>query len=236
MSYRDLLTDFGRGDLLTMTDDQLHSKVESTFSKTFMRMGITLLLAFGLAYSIAMGIVAIKLTFWGSIIASLGGFGLIIRMQTRRQTMSYNMLAWLLMIFWLLQGYGLSGIFLAYNLGSVYNIFLSTSVLFLTLAVVGYTTKIDVTRVGWILSVGLIALLVGMLINMFWGNNTFSLWLNIAGVVIFSGMTIYEVANLKQMALVADERMEIMMALSLFLTFVNLFMFLLRLFGGSNQD
>jgi FtsH-binding integral membrane protein len=49
-------------------------------------------------------------------------------------------------------------------------------------------------------------------------------------------MTVYEVANLKQMALVADERMEIMMALSLFLTFINLFMFLLRLFGGSNQD
>jgi len=136
----------------------------------------------------------------------------------------------------LLQGYGLSGIFLAYNLGSVYNIFLSTSVLFLTLAVVGYTTKIDVTRVGGILSVGLIALLVGMLINLFWANSTFSLWLNIAGVVIFSGMTIYEVANLKQMALIADERMEIMMALSLFLSFVNLFMFLLRLFGGGSQD
>jgi len=93
MNYRDLLTDFGRGDLLTMTDEQLHSKVESTFSKTFMRMGITLFLAFGLAYSIAMGILAIKLTFWGSVMASLGGFVLIIRMQTRRQTMSYNMLA-----------------------------------------------------------------------------------------------------------------------------------------------
>jgi uncharacterized protein len=236
MSYRDLLTDFGRGDLLTLTDEQLHSKVETTFSKTFMRMGITLFVAFGLAYSIAMGLVAIPLTFWWSIIASLGGFGLIIRMQTRRQSMSYSMLAGLLLLFGLLQGYWLSWVFLAYNLWSVYNVFLSTSVLFLTLAVIGYTTKIDISRVGWILSTALIALLISMIINIFRANQTFSLWLNIAGVVIFSGMTIYEVASLKQMALVSDERMEIIMALSLFLTFINLFMFLLRLFGGSSQD
>lgn len=236
MSYRDLLTDLGRGDLLTLTDDQLHSKVESRFSKTFMRMGITLFIAFGLAYSMAVGLVPIPLTFAGAIISSIGGFGLIVRMQMKRQTMSYNMLAWLLIAFGVLEGYGLSGVFLAYNLGSVYNIFLSTSVLFLALALVGYTTKIDVTRVGGILSTALIALLLSMLINLFRSNATFSLWLNIAGVVIFSGMIIYEVSSLKQMALVQDERMEIMMALSLFLSFVNLFMFLLRLFGGSSQD
>lgn len=234
MNSKDFLTQFGN-ETLTLTDSQAHSKVETMFSKTFMRMGITLLLSFGLAYTMAMGILPIKLTFMGAIISAIGGFGLIIRMQMKRQSMSYNMLAGLLLIFWLLEGYWLSGIFLSYNLGSVYNIFLSTSILFLTLAVVGYTTKIDVTRVGWILSVGLIALLVGMLINMFWGNSTFSLWLNIAWVVVFSGMTIYEVANLKQMALIADERMEIMMALSLFLTFVNLFLFLLRLFWGRND-
>jgi uncharacterized protein len=234
MNFNNLLTDIDTTG--TITDSQINSKIETTFSRTFMRMGITLFIAFGLAYGIAMGIVPIKLSFMGAMIASFGGFGLIIRMQMKRQTMSYSMLAGLLMLFWVLQGYGLSGVFLAYNLGSVYNVFLSTSVLFLTLAVVWYTTKIDVSRVGGILSTALIALLVSMLINMFWGNPTFSLWLNIAGVVIFSGMTVYEVANLKQMALVADDRMEIMMALSLFLTFVNLFRFMLSLFGVMGND
>jgi FtsH-binding integral membrane protein len=68
-------------------------------------------------------------------------------MNRSRQTMSYQALAGLLLVFGALQGYGLSGIFMAYNLGSVYNIFLTTSVMFLLLALVGYNTNIDVSKV-----------------------------------------------------------------------------------------
>lgn len=230
--FRDYLTDLGRGDMLTMTDEQLSSKIETTFSKTFMRMGFTLLIAFGIAYGIGMGIIPIPLMLIPSIITAIAWFGIIIWMNRSRQTMSYQALAGLLLVFGALQGYGLSGIFIAYNLGSVYNIFLTTSVMFLLLALVGYNTKIDVSKVWGILSVALISLLVGLLINMFWANQTFSLWLNVIWVIVFSAMIVYETASLKQMALVQDERIEIIMALSLFLSFVNLFMFLLNLFGG----
>jgi len=74
-----------------------------------------------------------------------------------------------------------------------------------------------------------------MVINMFWGNEQFNIWISIIGVVIFSGLIIYDMNVLKQQALVADERLPLLMAMSMFLNFINLFLFLLRLMGGSRD-
>ena len=77
--------------------------------------------------------------------------------------------------------------------------------------------------------VGLIALVIAMVVNMFRGNEQFNIWISLVGIVIFSGLIIYDLNVMKQQALVNDDRLPLLMAMSMFLNFINLFMFLLRL-------
>lgn len=80
--------------------------------------------------------------------------------------------------------------------------------------------------------IALVVLIIGSLVNIFRANAQFDLWLSVIGVIVFSGFIIYDISALKQMALVSDNRIEVLMALNLFLNFINLFLFLLRIFGN----
>jgi FtsH-binding integral membrane protein len=73
------------------------------------------------------------------------------------------------------------------------------------------------------------------LINFFWQNSTFNIYLNIFALIIFSGLVIWDIAVLKQMALLQDRRVEIVMALALYLDFINIFITLLKLFGNNRE-
>jgi len=231
MSFKEQLLQINRTQALDLTETQIHQRVETMISKTFMWMWFVLLIAFGLAYAIGTQLIPIPLNmgiFWWTAIA---GFIIVMVMSRKRQRLSYTSLAVLLLLFGVLEWYGLSWVFLAYSIGSITQVFLTTSVMFLWLAFTGYRLHIDITRVWPILMWALIGLIVSMLINMFWHNAVFDLWINIIGVVVFSGMIIYDLARLKQMALIGDKKIELLMALSLFLDFINLFLFLLRLMG-----
>jgi len=106
--------------------------------------------------------------------------------------------------------------------------------MFFGLAVAGYYLHIDVARVGPILLTALIVLIIGMVVNAFRGNATFDLWLSVIGLILFAGLIIYDMNVLKQQALVNDDRITILMALGLFINFINIFLFLLRIFGSRN--
>ena len=84
--------------------------------------------------------------------------------------------------------------------------------------------------------IGLVSLLVALLINLFWQNQQFDIWVSVIGVVIFSGLIVYDINILKQQALVDDDRIPLLMSLGLFLNFINLFLFLLRLLGGGRNN
>lgn len=222
-----------RADALNLSEAELQARVESTIAKTFGRVGVTLLLAFGTAYSLSLGLLPIPVSptmFW---VSWIGGLGLILWMSFRWQTMSYTTLSILLLAFGLLEGYGLTGVFLAYEMGSIYQVFLTTSFLFLGLAIAGYYLHIDIAKVGPVLLVSLIALIIAMVVNMFWANAQFDIWLSVIGLIIFAGFIIYDMNVLKQASLHGDNRIEILMALGLFINFINIFLFLLRLMGGS---
>jgi FtsH-binding integral membrane protein len=136
-----------------------------------------------------------------------------------------------------LMGMSLSFIFLAYTGGSITSTFFITAGTFGTMAVVGYTTKQDLTKFGGILMMALIGIILAMIVNMFLGSDTLGYIVSCLGVLIFTGLTAYDVQKLKRIGAGMEHgtesanKLAIMGALTLYLDFVNLFLFLLRLFG-----
>lgn len=137
----------------------------------------------------------------------------------------------------LLNGVTLSVIFAAYELGSIYLVFGITMGMFAFMALYGFVTKTDLTKLGNILLMCLFGLIIGMLVNMFMRSNTFDYYLSILGVIIFTGLIAYDVQKIKQMGnwLLYQgqdvQRVALLGALMLYLDFINLFLNLLRLLG-----
>ncbi len=141
-----------------------------------------------------------------------------------------------------LTGVTLSGIFLVYTKSSIALAFFSTAGMFGVMALYGYTTKKDLTRMGQILFMALIGIVIASLINLFFRSNTFEFIISILGVVIFSGLIAYDNQKIKQIgeqACSLDEnaiqKFTVVGALALYLDFINLFLILLRLLGERRE-
>ncbi len=137
----------------------------------------------------------------------------------------------------IINGISFSFIFFVYNIGSIYKVFLSTAGLFALMAIAGYTTKTDLTKMGSLLMIGLIGIVIASLINLFMRSPGMDYVISIIGVIIFTGLTAYDVQKIKNIGEQAGDSTEsrkyaVMGALTLYLDFINLFLFLLRLFGG----
>ena len=133
-------------------------------------------------------------------------------------------------------GVSLASVFLVFTGASIAQAFFSAAVMFLAMALWGYTTKRDLTRVGSFLIMGLIGILVASLINIFVGSSALQMVVSILGVVIFTGLTAWDVQRIKSeyFAFAGHEmaaKLQVMGALSLYLNFVNLFQMLLSLTG-----
>ena len=143
----------------------------------------------------------------------------------------------LFVVYSALMGMSLSFIFLAYTASSITSTFFITAGTFGAMAVLGYTTQQDLTKFGGILTMALIGIIIAMVVNMFIDSSTMDYIISILGVLIFTGLTAYDVQKLKRIGSGAEygtestNKLAIMGALSLYLDFVNLFLFLLRLFG-----
>jgi FtsH-binding integral membrane protein len=141
-----------------------------------------------------------------------------------------------------LNGLTFSVLFVVYTLGSVATTFLATAALFGAMSIIGYTTKMDLSKVGSFLFMGLIGLIIAMVVNIFWANSALGWIVTFAGILLFLGLTIYDTQRIKRMTAAAlqqgDEnvqaRMGILGALALYLDFINLFLFILRL-GGQRR-
>ncbi len=138
-----------------------------------------------------------------------------------------------------LNGLTLSVIFFAYDLGTIWLAFGTTAVLFGIMSIVGYTTKEDLSGWGGFLMMGLIGLIIASVANMFFANSTLDWIITYAGILIFLGLTVYDTNRIKkltQAALISGQtdvvaRMGVIGALRLYLDFINLFLYILRLLG-----
>jgi FtsH-binding integral membrane protein len=129
-----------------------------------------------------------------------------------------------------------SVILLVYTLQSVASTFMVTAGMFGALALFGTFTKRSLAGVGQFMYMGLIGLILAMVVNLFWANDALSFVISVIGVLVFTGLTAWDAQNLKHMAVaLPDGRVgsyAVVGALTLYLDFINLFFFLLRLLGG----
>ncbi len=171
-------------------------------------------------------------------IAAFAPLGFVLIMGLGYRKLSAPAMLVLFIAFAALMGVSLSTIFITYNMGDISTAFFSASSVFAVMAVVGYTTTTDLTKLGNILYIGLIGIIIAMVINFFMQSSMMSYVISVIGVIIFTGLTAYDVQKLKrigegtEIGTASTRKLAIYGALDLYLDFINLFLFLLRLIGG----
>ena len=166
----------------------------------------------------------------------------ILLMGAMMERLSASMMLVAFIAYSALMGMSLSYIFLIYTQAAISTTFFVTAGTFGVMAFVGYTTKTDLTKFGKLLMMALIGIVIASLVNFFIGSSGLNYLISILGVLIFTGLTAYDTQKLKeigaQVGTGTDNASKLAMwgALSLYLDFINLFLFLLRLFGGRNSD
>ena len=135
-----------------------------------------------------------------------------------------------------LMGLSFAMIFAVFTLGSIVMAFMSAAVLFGTMSLYGYFTKRDLTSMGQFLFIGLIAVVIASVINVFVGSSVMTMVVSAIAVIVFTGLTAYDTQKIREM--VSEETsgsVEVMGALTLYLDFINIFLSLLQLFGGKKD-
>src|SRR5262245_3528875 len=177
-----------------------------------------------------------RIMFYGLIAAQLG---LVFFLSSRAQTLAPSTAALLCVAYSALTGATLSVVLLAYTGASLATTFVVTAGMFAALAVFGTTTTRSLVGVGQFFFMGLIGLILASVVGLFWHSNALQFLISVVGVLVFTGLTAYDAQRLKQMALAIPEgqagSMAVGGALSLYLNFINLFLFLLR-FTGSRRN
>lgn len=172
--------------------------------------------------------------FWGVAIAELA---IVIGISAAINRLSLTAATLLFVLYSVLNGITMSFIFLAYTASSISTVFLITAGTFGAMALVGYTTKTDLSSMGKILFMALIGLIIATIVNIFVKSSGLDMIISYVGVLIFVGLTAWDSQKIKQMMLQAPDASESMQklallgALTLYLDFINLFIYLLRIFG-----
>ena len=142
----------------------------------------------------------------------------------------------MLHLFAALMGLSFSTIFVVFTMGSIVSAFMGAAVLFATMSLWGYFTKKSLESWGSFLLVGLIAVVIASIVNVFLGSSVLAMTVSAVAIIVFLGLTAYDTQNLRNQLSVSevDGKAEIVGALSLYLNFINIFISLLQLFG--NRD
>ncbi len=240
--FKDIM-DYNRIELQNLTAEE-----QLTMSKAFpvlmrkvyvwmaLALTITGLTAYGVANSpgVLQAIYGNTFLFWGLIILE---FGLVIGVSAAINRISLSTATLMFILYSVVNGALLSYIFLVYTASSISIVFFITAGTFAAMALVGYTTKTDLTSMGKFLFMVLIGLVIATVVNLFVKSSGFTLILSYVGVLVFVGLTAYDSQKIKQMLLQAPDagegaqKVALLGALSLYLDFINLFLYLLRIFG-----
>lgn len=181
-----------------------------------------------------------KFVLFGLIIGELG---MVFYLSARVQRMSASAATALFVLYSVLNGATLSAVFIIYTSSSIVSTFLACSLTFAACSVYGMVTKRDLTSMGGFMMMGLIGIIIASVLNMFFRSPGMSMIISYVGVLVFVGLTAYDTQKLKEMAMTqpADasaamvRKGAIMGALTLYLDFINLFIMLLHIFGGSRD-
>ena len=178
------------------------------------------------------------------LVLALLEMGVVIAISAGIRKFSSGIAALLFAAFALLNGVTLSWIFVVYNPDVIAKAFCSASLTFGFMGLVGYTTKKDLSTIGSLCGMGVIGLIIASIINFFWYNSTADFVISCIGVLLFVGLTAWDVQKIKLIALqfAAEgtparevKKYAILGALELYLDFINIFLFMLRIFNGGKR-
>ena len=231
-------------DSLRNKDYAMSTAFPALMRKVFVWMtlalAITGLTAYGVATSPAILslIFSSKVTFFGLIIAE---FALVFAISGAINRLSLSTATMLFILYSVINGATLSSIFFAFSVATIGKVFFITAGTFGAMALVGYTTKTDLTSMGKLLFMALLGIIIASVVNIFVASSGLDLILSYVGVLVFVGLTAYDTQKIKQMCQAAPDagesaqKLALIGALSLYLDFINLVLYLLRIFGN-NRD
>lgn len=176
-----------------------------------------------------------SMMFWGILIAEVV---LVMYMSARIHKISFTTATLLFIAYSVLNGMTLSILFLIYTMSSIATTFFVTAGTFGVMAIFGYVTKKDLTRIGNLCLMGVIGLIIASVVNMFLHNSIMDMFISYIGVLIFVGLTAYDAQKIKHLLSGDDievnestQKIALLGALTLYLDFINLFIYLLRILG-----
>lgn len=221
----------------------LSSAFPALMRKVYVWMTLALAITGICAYGVATSPSILQLIYSGGAtiwVLFLLELGLVFYTTARIDRLSLSTATSLFVLYSALNGVTLSSIFFVYSMASIAKVFFITAGTFAAMAAYGYFTKTDLSRFGSILFMALIGLIIASVVNVFMRSAMFDFILSYVGVAIFVGLTAWDSQKIKEMlARQADlsegaQKLALMGALSLYLDFINLFLYLLRIFG--NRD
>ena len=232
--------DFHYGAVSQNRDLEMQAAFPVLMRKVYTWMTLALVLtgltAYGVATSpgIMMALYSNSALMWGLVIAE---FALVIGISAAINRLSLATATLMFVAYSVINGAMLSSIFMIYTAASIASVFFITAATFAVMALIGYTTKTDLTSVGKLLFMALIGLVIATIVNMFIGSSTLTMICSYVGVLIFVGLTAYDSQKIKNMLMQApdagesSQKLALLSALTLYLDFINLFIYLLRIFG-----
>lgn len=204
-------------------------------------LGLTAAVAYWVAATPSL-FYAIQNSTFAYIALIIAEFGLVFWISARIHKMSSGMATGLFLLFSALNGAMLSSIFIVYNMKGIVACFACTAGTFLAMSIYGTVTKRDLSSWGSFLFMGLIGILIAMLVNIFLKSNALGFVISCCGVLVFTGLTAYDTQKIREFGAAAPlddstavRRGAILGALNLYLDFINIFLMMLRLFGGGRD-
>lgn len=208
--------------------------------KVYVWMSLALAITGFTAYAVATTPSLLQLIYGNSFMVWVlfaAEIGLVIGLSSAIKKLSLPVATAMFVLYSVINGAVFSSIFFAYTMGNIAKVFFITAGTFAAMSIYGFTTKSDLTSIGKLLIMGLIGLIIATVVNIFVQSSGLDIILSFLGVIIFVGLTAYDTHKIKTMFLEAPDAGEttqkyaLLGALSLYLDFINLFLYLLRLFG-----
>lgn len=226
------------------TGTNAQSMVSTLFKSLYMQMAAALTITGLTAYFLSQ-----SATFWEMLatnpssiwILAIAQIALVVWLSARVMSMSMGMATTLFIIYSVLTGVTLSSIFMIFSIGTIATTFFVTAGTFFAMSLIGYVTRMDLSRIGNLLYMMLIGLIIATVVNIFVASSTLYWVITYVGVIVFVGLIAWDTQKIRNIFIehgTADEngqKLALLGALILYLDFINLFIYLLRIFGGNRE-
>jgi FtsH-binding integral membrane protein len=226
--------DFNQSKFTYLTASDINTKMAGVYK----HMALAVLVSMLVAYSVSTvpALMAFLFTGWMQYVIMFLPLVAVLGMTVALNSDPPKELAQLMLLgFSVIMGVSFATIFAVYKMGSIFTAFMGAGVLFGTMSFYGYFTKQSLDSLGKFMFIGLIAIVITSIINIFIGSSIVAMVISALAIIIFLGLTAYDTQKIREMIMDEQDNVEVIGALSLYLDFINIFLSLLQLFGDKKE-